>query len=109
MAASNFLTLRSSLTKSSSRPFFFNPIKNFGQSSRGNHKVEERAPSTAEEFERVAEEKAREAAKQGIASQTTDKTYDAAEEAAMADSNVGSVKNRYKEHEPGTDYRRTGN
>lgn len=27
MAASNFLTLRSSLTKPSSRPFFFNPIK----------------------------------------------------------------------------------
>ncbi|XP_028769278.1 uncharacterized protein LOC114733928 [Neltuma alba] len=108
MAASCFLTLRSSVTKPSNRPFFFNPIKNFGQSTRGNHRVEERAPSTAEEFQRVAEEKARES-KEGIASQTTERTYDAAEEAARVDSNVGSVKNRYKEHEPDTDYRRTGN
>lgn len=71
--------------------------------------MEERAPSTAEEFERVAEEKERKA-KQGIASQTTDKACDAAaDEASMADSNVGSVKNKYKEHEPSSDYRRTGN
>lgn len=83
--------------------------QNFGQVSRGNQKVEERAPSTAEEFERVAEEKAREAAKQGIASQTTDKAFDAAEEATKDDSNAGSVKNKFKEHDSaGTDYRRTG-
>ncbi|XP_054819706.1 uncharacterized protein LOC129318780 [Prosopis cineraria] len=106
MASSHFLTLRSSIAKPTTRSFLFNPIKNFGQSSKGNHRVEERAPSTAEEFERVAEEKAREA-KQGVASQTTDEAFDAAGEAAS--SNVGSAKKGYKEHEHGTDYRGTGN
>ncbi|KAF7815871.1 uncharacterized protein G2W53_029840 [Senna tora] len=111
MAASQFLTLlhassRSSIPKPTS-PFFYNPIKKFGEMSKGRL-VEERAPSTAEEFERVAEEKAKEAAKQGVASQTTDKTFDGAGEAAMGDSKVGSVKNRHKEHESQADYRRKG-
>ena len=63
-----------------------------------------RAPSIAEEFERVAEEKLR-AAGQGVASQTKDKVYDGADEAARGGSNV---KNRFEEHEQGADYRGRG-
>lgn len=54
--------------------------------------MEERAPSTAEEFQRVAEERARET-KEGVASQNVDKLYDGAEEGTVGDSKVGSVKN----------------
>lgn len=62
--------------------------------------MEERAPSTAEEFKRVAEEKLKE---------TVDKTRDGAEEATFGSSkDIDSAKNRNKEHEPGTDYRRKG-
>lgn len=77
----------------------------FGEMRKGNkgRLVEERAPSTAEEFERVAEEKAREAQK-GTASETAGKTYEGTEEATK----VGSVKNRQEDHESGTDYRRRG-
>ncbi|RDX80108.1 hypothetical protein CR513_39360, partial [Mucuna pruriens] len=111
-------TSRSSLVKSSIRPFFNNTIKvfsflhnpilesgnqdlriglkprkqtcqNYGNRSR---LMEERAPSTAEEFQRVAEEKAREA-KEGVASQNVSKSYDGAQEATIADSKVQSVKN----------------
>ncbi|KAJ7963747.1 hypothetical protein O6P43_013661 [Quillaja saponaria] len=86
-------------------PFFCNPIKRYGQASKDSHIhiMEERAPSTAEEFQRVAEEKLKEA-KQGVASQTFEKTYDGVEEATVGDSKVESVKERYKRHEPGTDY-----
>ncbi|PQM39186.1 uncharacterized protein Pyn_02909 [Prunus yedoensis var. nudiflora] len=69
------------------------------------HYIEERAPSTAEEFKRVAEEKLKKA-EQGVASQTVDKTCDVTEETTLGDSSVDSVKNRYKQHEPGADYRR---
>ncbi|KAK7316792.1 hypothetical protein RJT34_00509 [Clitoria ternatea] len=110
----NFLTLfnassRSSFAKKPSSPFLYNPIKNYGQANKGNHSrlMEERAPSTAEEFERVAEERAKEAEK-GVASQTVDKTIDAAEEATIGNSKLESVKNRYKKHEPGSDYNRRG-
>ncbi|KAK7305161.1 hypothetical protein VNO77_43061 [Canavalia gladiata] len=106
MAGAPFLTLfhassRSSLVKPS-RPLFYNPIKNYGQANKGKQSrlMEERAPSTAEEFERVAEEKAK--AQKGVASQTLDKASDAAEEATIGNSNVESVKNRYKEHGPGS-------
>lgn len=79
------------------------------QGSKGEHHgytgIEERASSTAEEFKRMAEEKLK-AAEQGVASQTVDQTYDGTEEATVGDSNVDSVKNRYKEHEPGADYKR---
>ncbi|KAH0987553.1 hypothetical protein GBA52_014730 [Prunus armeniaca] len=79
------------------------------QVSKGEHSshtnIEERAPSTAEEFKRVAEEKLKKA-EQGVASQTADKTCDATEETTLGDSSVDSVKNRYKQHEPGADYRR---
>lgn len=64
-----------------------------------------RAPSTAEVFKRVAEEKLRET-EQGVASQSFDKTCDAAEEATLDDHKLDSVKERYKEHEPEADYRR---
>ncbi|KAB2606022.1 hypothetical protein D8674_005739 [Pyrus ussuriensis x Pyrus communis] len=76
-----------------------------GEHHHGHAGIEERAPSTAEEFKRVAEEKLK-VAEQGVASQTADKAYDGTEEAILGDSNVESVKNRYKEHEPGADYRR---
>ncbi|KAG8386174.1 hypothetical protein BUALT_Bualt03G0121600 [Buddleja alternifolia] len=62
------------------------------------HVVEERAPSTAEEFERVAEEKSR----QGFASQTTEKAADGAVEATVEDdSTFESVKEAQKEFPPG--------
>lgn len=70
-------------------------------------KEAQRAPSTADVIERVAEEKLR-AAEQGIGSQTFDKAYDGAEEAALGDSKVESAKKRYEEHEPGVDNRRRG-
>ncbi|ESW14320.1 hypothetical protein PHAVU_008G270800 [Phaseolus vulgaris] len=89
-------TSRSSLLKSTtSKPLFFNStVKNYGQASNGNRRrlMEERAPSTAEEFQRVAEERARET-KEGVASQNVDKLYDGAEEGTVGDSKVGSVKN----------------
>ncbi|XP_027343777.1 uncharacterized protein LOC113856240 [Abrus precatorius] len=110
MAGAQFLTFfhassRSSLVKPS-RPILYNPIKNYGKASKGKHSrlMEERAPSTAEEFERVAEEKAKEA---GVASQTLGKTIDAAEEATIGNSKAESVKNRFKEHE--SDYHKKGN
>ncbi|KAF3453400.1 hypothetical protein FNV43_RR03840 [Rhamnella rubrinervis] len=68
---------------------------------------EERAPSTAEVIKRIAEEKLR-LAEQVIASQTSDEAFDAAEEATLGDSNLDSVKKKHGEHEPGVDYRKTG-
>ncbi|XP_065864628.1 uncharacterized protein [Euphorbia lathyris] len=92
------------------RPYLYtyNPIKRYSKSEDGGEKEMERAPSLAQEFKRVEEEKieaihAEE--KQGLASQTTDKAYDGAEEAAV-DGDVDSVKERYKEHQPGADYHR---
>ncbi|TKY46936.1 hypothetical protein E2542_SST28991 [Spatholobus suberectus] len=103
MPGAQFLNLfhsssRSSLVKPS-RPLLYNPIKNYGQASKGKHGrlMEERAPSTAEEFERVAEEKAKEA-KEGVASQTLGKAIDGAEEASIGNSKVESFKNKYKGH-----------
>ncbi|KAG4920807.1 hypothetical protein AAZX31_18G087700 [Glycine max] len=104
MAGAQFLNLFNSSSRSSlvkpSRPLLYNPIKNYGQASKGKHSrlMEERAPSTAEEFERVAEEKAKEAQK-GVASQSLGKAIDGAEEASIGKSKVESVKNRYKGHE----------
>ncbi|CAJ1971435.1 unnamed protein product [Sphenostylis stenocarpa] len=100
MVGSQFHTLlhatsRSSLLKSSSsKPFLNNTIKNYGQASNGNRSrlMEERAPSTAEEFERVAREKARET-KEGVATQNVAKLYDGAQDGTIGDSKVGSVKN----------------
>ncbi|XP_048235137.1 uncharacterized protein LOC8287627 isoform X2 [Ricinus communis] len=83
--------------------------------NQGHRGVEEKAPSLADEFRRVAEEKAKaeekteQVADQGIASQTSDKTSDGAEEAATVGRGGGdteAVKGRYKGHEPGADYRR---
>ncbi|KAI4307968.1 hypothetical protein L6164_031092 [Bauhinia variegata] len=94
----------SSLVKPS-RPFFYNLIMRYGQATKENSSrlmEAERAPSIAEEFERVAEEKAKEA-NQGVASQTTDKALEGAQEATTK-----SVKGKFKGHGPGTDYRRKG-
>lgn len=64
------------------------------QSEKGSGPgVGERAPSTAEEFKRVAEEKAR----QGVVSQTVDKAEDAVKETVIGDSNPDNVKEKYKE------------
>ncbi|PKI67739.1 hypothetical protein CRG98_011952, partial [Punica granatum] len=68
---------------------------------------DERAPSTAQEFKRVAEERLSET-ERGIASQTVDKTYDGTEEAVMGNSDSESVKKKYKEHEENADYPKTG-
>ncbi|KAL0399274.1 UNVERIFIED_CONTAM: hypothetical protein Sradi_2270700 [Sesamum radiatum] len=66
---------------------------------------QERAPSTAEEFKRVAEEKAR----QGFASQTVEKAQDGAEEAVVGDSTFESVKEAHKESpSAAVDFRKTG-
>ncbi|GKV38750.1 hypothetical protein SLEP1_g46629 [Rubroshorea leprosula] len=51
---------------------------------------QEKAPSLEDEFERVAEEKSKareevKGAEQGVASQTTEKVYDGAEEATIVD------------------------
>ncbi|KAL2476245.1 Uncharacterized protein Adt_36981 [Abeliophyllum distichum] len=70
-------------------------IRRFGHGNKdkNRHGTEERAPSIAEEFERVAEEKSR----QGFARHTVDKAQDSTEEAAIGDSTVESLKERYKE------------
>jgi hypothetical protein len=84
-------------------------FQSYSQASKENghaHEfIEERAPSTAEEFKKMAEEKLRQA-QQGVASQTAEKVYHAAEEATLGDSDLQSVKHRYEEHEHGGDYRR---
>lgn len=71
--------------------------QNYGQASNGtgnrsNRLMEERAPSTAEEFQRVAEEKAKET-KEEVANQNVEKSYDGAQEEG---TKVQSVQNRYK-------------
>lgn len=62
-----------------------------GKEGHDSHPAE-RAPSTAEEFRRVAEEKAR----QGFATQTTEKTADGFPAAAVGDSSSESVKESLK-------------
>ncbi|KAK6785618.1 hypothetical protein RDI58_019073 [Solanum bulbocastanum] len=63
-----------------------------------DHHAEEKAPTTAEEFTRVAEEMAEEKEHQGISSQTVDKAQDAIKEATTTtNSNFESVKESYKE------------
>ncbi|CAK9163905.1 unnamed protein product [Ilex paraguariensis] len=70
-------------------------IMRYSQARKENngHGMEEKAPSTAEEFKRVAEEKAH----QGVTNQTVEKAEEAFEEATVGDSKVESVKERYKE------------
>ncbi|KDO62111.1 hypothetical protein CISIN_1g033183mg [Citrus sinensis] len=113
-----FLYFKSS-RPSSSKPltaYLYKPFKRYGSEGASNKdqnisslhpERHGRAPSIAEEFERVAEEKLR-AAGQGVASQTKDKVYDGAEESTRGGSNVDSVKNRFEEHEQGADYRGRG-
>jgi hypothetical protein len=61
-----------------------------------SHLRKERASSTADEFLRVAEEKANETPK--VKSQTSDKAIDAAQEATKSKTKIEDVKNRYKDH-----------
>ncbi|OIW02884.1 hypothetical protein TanjilG_29660 [Lupinus angustifolius] len=88
-----YATSRSSLVKPSSP--FYNCIKNYGQAMNGNRGrwIEERAPSTAEEFQRIAEEKVKEA-KQGVVAKTV-----GAQDGTIGETNIESAKNRFK---PGT-------
>lgn len=82
-------------------------VQKYNQASKRHNNKEERAPSTAEVIEKMAEEKLRKA-DQGVASQVFDKTYDVTEEATLGESKLDSVKNRYMEDEPGVDSRRRG-
>ncbi|KAK7300026.1 hypothetical protein RJT34_10857 [Clitoria ternatea] len=92
MAGGHFNNLLHATSRSSllnpTRPFFKNTIRNYGQASNGNRGrlMEERAPSTAEEFQRVAEEKAKEA-KERVANHS------------VSDNKDESGKHGYKEHE----------
>ncbi|MED6196462.1 hypothetical protein PIB30_047734 [Stylosanthes scabra] len=106
MAGSNhFLTLLNSTSRSSlvkpntTRPFFNNSTKNYGQATSSVNRsrmMEERAPSTAEEFERVAEEKSKNKIHEGAA---RNGNGDGAEHATNGgDSKVDSSPKRYKEY-----------
>ncbi|MED6218337.1 hypothetical protein PIB30_025915 [Stylosanthes scabra] len=107
MAGSHLLTLLNSTSRSSlvkpntTRPFFNNSTKNYGtatsSANRGGRMMEERAPSTAEEFQRVAEEKSKNKNHEGAARNGDD--GGGAEHATNGgDSKVDSSKKRYKEH-----------
>lgn len=45
---------------------------------------------------------------QGLASQTVEKVQDGAAEALNSHPKLDAVKDRYKDHEPGADYHKTG-
>ncbi|XP_030523828.1 uncharacterized protein LOC115736325 [Rhodamnia argentea] len=115
MAVGNHLRLYAS-----SRPWkkIFNPLapslaylchtKKYTQHRDSDER--ERAPSTAEEFRRVAEDKLKEAeedklkeAEQGVASQVFNKTYDGTEEAVPGGGDLESVKKRYEQQEENAD------
>ncbi|KAK4355223.1 hypothetical protein RND71_024194 [Anisodus tanguticus] len=86
---------RVSRLKLLARPFV--PTLRMYTKENYEHHAEEKAPTTAEEFVRVAEEMAEEKAHQGFASQTVDKAKDAMKEATTtADSNFESVKENFK-------------
>ncbi|KAA3452906.1 putative protein isoform X1 [Gossypium australe] len=57
---------------------------------------------------RKANEEAMAARDQGLASQTVEKVHDGAAEALNSHPKVDAVKDRYKDHEPGADYHKTG-
>ncbi|TMW98773.1 hypothetical protein EJD97_003508 [Solanum chilense] len=79
------------------QPFFLNTIRRYSKENYDHH-AEEKAPTTAEEFTRVAEEMAEEKQHQGFSSQTMDKAQDAIEEATTTtDSTFESVKESYKQ------------
>ncbi|WCJ32978.1 hypothetical protein M5689_014368 [Euphorbia peplus] len=92
------------------RPYLYYNTKRYSKSEDGGGGEKERAPSLAQEFRRVEEEKAADhdqhEQEQGLASQTVDKAYDGADEAVHDDGDVHSVKDKFKEHEPAANYRR---
>ncbi|XAR56727.1 hypothetical protein NMG60_11037310 [Bertholletia excelsa] len=80
--------------------FFPSPIRRYTKDSM------EKAPTVAEEFERVAEAKSR----QGFTSQTVEKARDGTEEAGMGESSTKeTVKGKYKEPVGKGDFHETGN
>ncbi|KAG5597903.1 hypothetical protein H5410_039135 [Solanum commersonii] len=62
------------------QPFFLDTIRRYSKENYDHH-AEEKAPTTAEEFTRVAEEMAEEKEHQSFSSQTVDKAQDAIKEA----------------------------
>ncbi|XP_047959974.1 uncharacterized protein LOC125205194 [Salvia hispanica] len=85
----------------------FSTIRRFKHGREGQGIDKERAPTTAEEFERVAEEKSR----QGFSSQTVEKASDGAleaAEAAVGDSNPQAVKEAFKEPTGKGDFHKGG-
>lgn len=82
-------------------------MQRFKHGREGQGIDKERAPTTAEEFERVAEEKSR----QGFSSQTVEKASDGAleaAEAAVGDSNPQAVKEAFKEPTGKGDFHKGG-
>ncbi|XP_049344561.1 uncharacterized protein LOC125808925 [Solanum verrucosum] len=57
------------------QPFFLDAIRRYSKENYDHH-AEEKAPTTAEEFTRVAEEMAEEKEHQGFSSQTVDKAQE---------------------------------
>ncbi|XP_055824670.1 uncharacterized protein LOC129893203 [Solanum dulcamara] len=78
------------------RPVFLATIRRYSKENYEHH-AEEKAPTTAEEFIRVAEEMAEEKEEQVFSSQTIDKAQHAMKEATTTDSNFESVKESFKE------------
>ncbi|XP_038686415.1 uncharacterized protein LOC119985979 [Tripterygium wilfordii] len=80
-------------------PYLYNPIKLYSsqasdkQGEKVQEFIEERAPSTAQMFKTVAEEKQRKETAQGHDIETVE------EAAGYGDSKAGSGKGRYKKHE----------
>ncbi|XP_059283676.1 uncharacterized protein LOC132617421 isoform X2 [Lycium barbarum] len=74
-----YTTSRVSSLKLLARPFV-PTLRRYTKESYEHH-AEEKAPTTAEEFTRVAEEMAEEKEHQGFASQTVDKAQDGMKEA----------------------------
>ncbi|KAL6314077.1 hypothetical protein AAG906_011812 [Vitis piasezkii] len=103
MGAPLLLLLSTSSRQSLIKPlsaYLHIPIKRYSRSSSSEHGLGERAPSTAEEFQRVAAEKrelqglVEEKARKGVVSQTSDKALEAAQVAVLEDSNLETVKEK---------------
>ncbi|KAM3302538.1 putative protein isoform X2 [Capsicum chacoense] len=88
------------------RPFVPTFVRRYSKENYQQH-AEEKAPTTEEEFIRVAEEMAEEKEHQGLSSQTVDKAQDAMKEATTSDSNLENVKESCKEGKGKGDFHNT--
>ncbi|CAN4103990.1 unnamed protein product [Withania somnifera] len=93
-----YTTSRISRLKLLTSPFVPSSLRRYSKENYEHHS-EEKAPTTEEEFIRVAEEMAEEKEHQGFSSQTVDKAQDVIKEATTttSDSNFESVKESFKE------------